>query len=402
MNGFDNDFLDFLKVYAPTDYILANSDDVKPESLSRIYNDYSHKFSIWIKVPASIRDTFNGRVPQEILQLAAEGKEQILKDIATGKKPPKPDEEKSDALPPPPSLEMIVAAVAFTTALTAGYSKQAAYELSAHHLFREALKDKALAGTMNKKEKAAWLQSREDDVKTIKKDWCDGQPEKMLIHLFSEYNKGKIKKEDFTPQVVDLMQKIESSNHRGHLLAYLKTRPVQAKLSHFKEDVLDTLSQTILHDIPVSERDDYLRASIPLKIQLRRLIDADNKGKAENLSQKVNEIVERAEKGKIGLDLSNYTADSHHPMSAELRQMFMVVCCIHNVPYRNPNGERINPNSELVKQLPQDVQALVISRDMNLAKENMIDLTKDGKCHHQAVLKSIPTTLKLAGNREIA
>ena len=197
------------------------------------------------------------------------------------------------------------------------------------------------------------------------------------------------------------MQKIESSNHRDHLLAYLKTRPIQAKLAHFKEDVLDTLSQTILHDIPLNERDDYLRASIPLKIQMRRLIDKDNSGDNENLAVIVNSIVEQAEKGNIGLDLSNYTADSYHPMSAELRQMFMIACCIHDVPYRSPNGERINPNSELVKQLPADIQALVISRDMRLAKEAMIDMTGDGKCLHD-IANTLPSVLRSQKVRESA
>ena len=197
------------------------------------------------------------------------------------------------------------------------------------------------------------------------------------------------------------MQKIESSNHRGRLLEYLKTRPIQAKLAHFREDILDTLSQTILHDIPISERDDYLRASIPLKIQMRRLIDKDNSGNSANLAQAVNSIVEQAEKGNVGLDLSNYTADSHHPMSAELRQMFMIACCIHEVPYRSPNGERINPNSEIVKQLPTDVQALVLSRDMRLAKENMIDMTGDGKCTHN-VTDTLPSILRAKKIRESA
>ena len=389
MNGFDNDFLDYLKAYAPTDYILACSDDVKPESLRRIYSDYSQKFSIWIKVPSSIRNTFNGRVPQEILQLAADGKDQILRDIAAGQRPE------------PPAPEQVVAAAAFTAALAAGYSKQASYELSAHHLFRESLKDKAIAGNMNETERKAWLKSRGDDIQTIKKDWGNCQHEKMLIHLFGKYNRGKIDKDEFLPQVVDLMQKIESSNHRGRLLEYLKTRPIQAKLAHFREDILDTLSQTILHDIPISERDDYLRASIPLKIQMRRLIDKDNSGNSANLAQAVNSIVEQAEKGNVGLDLSNYTADSHHPMSAELRQMFMIACCIHEVPYRSPNGERINPNSEIVKQLPTDVQALVLSRDMRLAKENMIDMTGDGKCTHN-VTDTLPSILRAKKIRESA
>lgn len=399
MNGFDNDFLDYLKAYAPTDYILACSDDVKPESLRRIYSDYSQKFSIWIKVPSSIRNTFNGRVPQEILQLAADGKDQILRDIAAGQRPKRPEDE--NTLPEPPAPEQVVAAAAFTAALAAGYSKQASYELSAHHLFRESLKDKAIAGNMNETERKAWLKSRGDDIQTIKKDWGNCQHEKMLIHLFGKYNRGKIDKDEFLPQVVDLMQKIESSNHRGRLLEYLKTRPIQAKLAHFREDILDTLSQTILHDIPISERDDYLRASIPLKIQMRRLIDKDNSGNSANLAQAVNSIVEQAEKGNIGLDLSNYTADSHHPMSAELRQMFMIACCIHEVPYRSPNGERINPNSEIVKQLPTDVQALVLSRDMRLAKENMIDMTGDGKCTHN-VTDTLPSILRAKKIRESA
>ncbi len=399
MNGFDNDFLDYLKAYAPTDYILACSDDVKPESLRRIYSDYSQKFSIWIKVPSSIRNTFNGRVPQEILQLAADGKDQILRDIAAGQRPKRPEDE--NTLPEPPAPEQVVAAAAFTAALAAGYSKQASYELSAHHLFRESLKDKAIAGNMNETERKAWLKSRGDDIQTIKKDWGNCQHEKMLIHLFGKYNRGKIDKDEFLPQVVDLMQKIESSNHRGRLLEYLKTRPIQAKLAHFREDILDTLSQTILHDIPISERDDYLRASIPLKIQMRRLIDKDNSGNSANLAQAVNSIVEQAEKGNVGLDLSNYTADSHHPMSAELRQMFMIACCIHEVPYRSPNGERINPNSEIVKQLPTDVQALVLSRDMRLAKENMIDMTGDGKCTHN-VTDTLPSILRAKKIRESA
>lgn len=399
MNGFDNDFLDYLKAYAPTDYILACSDDVKPESLRRIYSDYSQKFSIWIKVPSSIRNTFNGRVPQEILQLAADGKDQILRDIAAGQRPKRPEDE--NTLPEPPAPEQVVAAAAFTAALAAGYSKQASYELSAHHLFRESLKDKAIAGNMNETERKAWLKSRGDDIQTIKKDWGNCQHEKMLIHLFGKYNRGKIDKDEFLPKVVDLMQKIESSNHRGRLLEYLKTRPIQAKLAHFREDILDTLSQTILHDIPISERDDYLRASIPLKIQMRRLIDKDNSGNSANLAQAVNSIVEQAEKGNVGLDLSNYTADSHHPMSAELRQMFMIACCIHEVPYRSPNGERINPNSEIVKQLPTDVQALVLSRDMRLAKENMIDMTGDGKCTHN-VTDTLPSILRAKKIRESA
>ena len=79
----------------------------------------------------------------------------------------------------------------------------------------------------------------------------------------------------------------------------------------------------------------------------------------------------------------------------------MIACCIHDVPYRSPNGERINPNSELVKQLPADIQALVISRDMRLAKEAMIDMTGDGKCLHD-IANTLPSVLRSQKVRDSA
>ena len=399
MNGFDDNFLDYLQANHPTDYLNACSEDAKPETLSRIYSDYNKYFQIWIKVPLAIRNHFNGRVPEEIMRLAANGNEEALRDIATGKKPPKEEQVPQYFTPPPP--EKVMETALFATAIAAGYSKTAAFELSLRRMLRDSLAEKARTNTLSDEEKKAWTQSRKDDAKTIKKDWAFCQHEKMLIHLFAQYNRGKIKKEDFLPQVVDLMQKIESCNHRHHLLEYLKTKPVQAKLAHFREDVLDTLSQTILHEIPVEERDDYLRASIPLKFQIRKLIDKDNSGSREGLAKEVNKLVERADKDGIGVDLSNYTADSHHPMSAELRQMFMVACCIHKVPYRNPNGERINPNSEYVKQLPKDIQALVLSRDLQLDKESMIERT-DIRNRVQTLKTNIPSVLFKQGQRESA
>lgn len=401
MNGFDDDFLEFLRTNHPTDYILACSDDVKPDKLSRIFDEHKDTFHIWIKVPYAIRAAFGGKVPQEIMYLAATGKEQVLREIASGRKPPKPEEEKARLLPPPPSPEEVMAGALFMEAMIAGYSRQAAYELSAHRLLRDALKEKALTGTMNHLEREAWRQSRREDILTIKKDWNHTCPEKLLIHLFSKYNRGKINKDEFLPQITDLMQKIETSDRREHLLAYLKTKPLQAKLAHFREDVLDILSQTVLHDIPPSERRNYLRQSIPLKIQIHQLIEKNNAGHNRNLAQTVNNIVEQAEKSDIGLDFSNYTADSHHPMSAELRQMFMIACCIHDVPYRSPDGERINPNSEMIKQLPTDIQALVISRDMHLAKETMIGLTdeRERKC---IMSRTMPSVLLKQKSRQVA
>jgi hypothetical protein len=399
MHGFSDEFMEFLKTNHTTDYYKAMADDVKPETLSRIYGDYNAYFNIWEKVPYAIRQAHGGIVPAQIMELAAEGKTEILRDIAQGKRP-EPQEPPRPLLAPPPPAEIMESAF-FAAAISAGYSHQCSLELAGNRMLRDSLREKIKTGILTAEEKTAWHESRKRDRDAIKKDWCNCQPEKMLVRLFAEYNRGKISKEELLPQAAELIQKIDNDHRRDHLLEYLNSDKIQAKLSHFRRDVIDTFSKTILYDIPHKDRHEYLVHSIPLKMQLRRLSDDVKNGKETNPQQRINDLVKEAQKSGVGVDLSNYGGDSPHQMSAELRQMIMVACCVNNVAFRSPNGERVNLNSDYVKKLPENIQAMVTSRAMRLANESMVKQT--GEKHKHNLVKDISNIVNAAkGQRESA
>ncbi|MBP5216153.1 MAG: hypothetical protein J6039_06355, partial [Alphaproteobacteria bacterium] len=87
----------------------------------------------------------------------------------------------------------------------------------------------------------ACAESRQADVKTIQKDWTENSPEKLLFHVLSDYNRGKLSKEEVTPMIADLMQKIDNEGRHEQLMEYMKQVPIKAKLSHFKDEVLTLL-----------------------------------------------------------------------------------------------------------------------------------------------------------------
>ena len=66
MNGFDNDFLDFLKAYYPTDYILANSEDVKPES--RFVEDLAADSLDVIQIVLKLEEEFDIEIPDDAVE----------------------------------------------------------------------------------------------------------------------------------------------------------------------------------------------------------------------------------------------------------------------------------------------------------------------------------------------
>ena len=207
MHGFSDDFIEFLKTNHTTDYYKAMSDDVKPETLSRIYSDYNNYFQNWIKVPASIRLRYGGRLPYEIIELAAKDNFEALRKIEYNKDPY--EEKQSSYIP---DYKEIVTSPPFVAAAIAGYSLQASKELAKESLFRNTLRTKAITQTMTKEEKKLWEESRKKTKDIIEKDCAKNQPEKMLLHLFALYNRGKITQDELLPKVTDLMQKIEREN----------------------------------------------------------------------------------------------------------------------------------------------------------------------------------------------
>ena len=376
MVDFSGNFQEFLKRYNSDAYQKIKDDKTPEEVLNRIYNEYVSTFETWEKIPQILRDRY-GIVPQDIMDAASRGEIYTLREmeydpsLKTAADARAQVDQKRYAMAE--DIVVPAAAAVFTAAVVAGYSAEAANELARNRQFRESLKERAASGSLTPEEKTLWHQSREKDAETIKKDWIKNQPEKMLIHLFTKLNRHPERKDKYLSQIADLIQKIETENRQDKLLKYLERPIVQAKLSRFKPEILDLLNDSLLKNVPTDMREGYLANAVPLKLKLTQLIDADNKGTIVNLQDKVNNLVKEAKQNEIGLDFKNYTAISSHPMSAELRQRLMIACCINNVAYRAPIGDKINLSSDYFKSLPADIQTLVASKEMGLRKKRLLD-----------------------------
>ena len=263
MPNFSADFLHFLETYYKGDYDLLLDPKTDAAKLNSIYNNHFATFEVWDKLPFTLKNRYGAEIPPDVREAALRDEYMVLREmefhpeIKTVADARQAVAEKYDV---PSDIIDNMAAGAFVAAIAIGYSLEAAHDLAAHRQFRESLRDKAIAGTMNEEEKKAWLESRENDIKTIHKEWHAKQPEKMLIHLIAKFNRGKITEPEMLPMLADLIQKIERDNRQGKLLEYLKQPRIQAKLAHFKPKALDILSNNVLHNVPHEVRAQFLNA----------------------------------------------------------------------------------------------------------------------------------------------
>ena len=130
------------------------------------------------------------------------------------------------------------------------------------------------------------------------------------------------------------------------------------------------LSQAILKVLPEEEKTKYLQKDISLDAPINYLIQRDGKGD-KNTAPVVNKIVKHAKDKGIKIDLNEFGEKSENPMPLHLRQMFMVACKLNDVEYSPVNGEKINMSSDYVKSLPNDIQAILVAKNMKDAKNQM-------------------------------
>lgn len=249
------------------------------EEFNSLANDSErvHKYQIWEKVPPILRDRYNGQVPQEVLDAAERDEIYTLRvmeyhpEIKRVEEAREIAEDAQNSIPS--AIANTAAAALFVSAIAAGYSKTASTELAAQRLERDnLLAQKEANPNMSEEEKAAWmkawLSSRQKTADTIKKDWNETQPEKLLVHLLGKFNAGKLNKEELMPQIADLIQKIDTGNRQDKLLEYLKTTPAKAKLGRFKDETLEILANSVLVKIPEAERAQFMKHNIKQKADL--------------------------------------------------------------------------------------------------------------------------------------
>lgn len=243
---------------------IAKSKAKIDEEIKTLANDSErvHKFQIWEKVPSILRDRYNGQVPQEVLDAAERDEIYTLRVMEMHPEVKQVNQARDIAQEAqakiPSAIANTAAAMVFVSAITSGYSQDASTELANQRLARDALlATKALNPNMSEEEKKlwqlAWLQTRKDTIDTIKRDFAENQPEKMLVHILGKFNAGKLNKDELLPQIADLVQKIDTNERHGNLLEYLQTERIQAKIGKFKPETLDILANSVLNKVPQAD-----------------------------------------------------------------------------------------------------------------------------------------------------
>ncbi len=282
MGNFSGDFLDYLAAKGEgNDFYLAQSPDLKDEEIARLTAKYSYKYEVWLSVPGIIRQRYGNDVPQEILDAAARGEVQTLREMEQHPEIKRVEDARAavaEKYSMPADIINDMAAAVFIAAASAGYSLHAAHELAQQRQFRESLRDKALNNTMTDEEKQAWRESRIKTRDIIKKDLMENQPEKYLLHLLAKYNRGHISKDELMPQVADLVQRIETNGRQDKLLDLLKEQRVSRRMRHFKPETLDILAGSVLAKVPQEDRDNIL-SRIPRKAKIFENMSDEQKSK---------------------------------------------------------------------------------------------------------------------------
>ena len=253
MNDFDMGFAFYyyLKNKYPDDYLKFTDEKTPDDVKTSIINRHSREFSIWKEIPYDVLLHWNGNPPEEIMEAASQGNYRKLQ------LDPFKIKEENDIFSTynkfKPAETAVKATVVYNTFIDYGYSESAAFDISRESMFRETLRDKALKKILTIDEREIWRRSREKTRDIIRKDWAENNPEKLLVHVFAKYNRGHISAEELTDTARELMGRIDASNRHDELLKYLSNNRVQQRLSRFKEEVLDALSQTILSNIKLTE-----------------------------------------------------------------------------------------------------------------------------------------------------
>lgn len=295
MADFSASFLEYLKIYNPSAYDKINADNVKPEELNALYNANISNYEVWDSIPQAIRNRYPGMpVPQDVWDAAARGEIYTLREMEYHPEIKRVEEAReivAEKHNMPSDIVNDLAAAAFIAAVAAGYSHHASHHLALNRQTRESLSEKARTNTLSDEERKIWLDTRKSDIEIIKKDWAENQPEKMLMRLLSQYNRGKLSPEEmekFPQTVEDIMQKITSpdNNRMDKLLEYLKTPAMQAKIGRFKEETIEILAHTVLKKIPTAEREQYLARDFHKRREELRNLPADTK--ARMVSDNIN------------------------------------------------------------------------------------------------------------------
>lgn len=233
---------DFLKFDDPN-----TPQDVKNSIISK----HAYEFDIYKQIPYDVLLKWQGNPPKEIMEAASQGNIRKLQLDPYNIK--ESDDVFSNYNNFAPAPEQIMETAVFVAAINQGYSQDASMALAQESMFRELLADKARKNALTADEREIWRKSREKTRDIIRKDWAENTPEKLLVHIFAKYNRGKISASELSDTTSELIGRIEAMGRHEELLDYLSSPRIQKRLSRFDDEVLDALSQTVLNNIKLTD-----------------------------------------------------------------------------------------------------------------------------------------------------
>ena len=235
------EFLSFLKANYPEDYSKLSSDAVSDALVNAVFTKHQEQFDIWKKIPEYIRDKYNGRIPSEIMELARTDPNLTSLEIQNIEKN-RPDASYSVNLAVLnfAKEDYMAVGVATTAILLKGYSQKAAQRLAYAKQIRHKLANDESLGISPEQKKQLWQETRINDRKTIKKDWCENQPEKMAVHVLKQLDRGKIDKDAALPKLDTLFKKVKEQKREKALAEYLISP--QGRYQHYKAETKNILT----------------------------------------------------------------------------------------------------------------------------------------------------------------
>ncbi len=303
MADIGTDFLLFLKAYYPNDVAKLSADKVDESLFTAILNKHQSNFELWLKVPERIRNEYFGRVPDDILNAARFDNNLTINDCR--------NVENNRYLPPcvnnylPKEVadfmhfdhnDIMKMNVAAKPVMGKGYSYDTAMELVSASIARDKLielmkvyKDNSL---LYESFKAAYRRSREASRDAIKKDHIVNQPEKMLLHIAKELDRGKIDKDTALPQMFELMAKIKEQGGEQKLEELIQSPT--SRYGKWKEDT------RILFDGVCASYSPETVSSISRRLDDRRSII--NNWRQNEPEKMLVHIAKELDRGKIDKD----------------------------------------------------------------------------------------------------
>lgn len=254
------EFIEYLKANDPESFSKVSSDSVTDALVNSIVAKHKETFDIWKKTPEWLRDKYTNKIPGEVLNLVKQGVKLTPENItdlqtsyANNYVQPKPADFDVNV-----DLDTdIVFAAADIAAMKSiadaigkkGYSEKAASQLATLRQIRLHLHKQLqqASSEQRKKLREDWRKTRMHDIKTIKKDWAQQQPERLFVHILKDLDRGKENMDTALPKLDALMINITKQGREKALVDCLQSPQSRAKhYSPATKDVVEHMLSTYL------------------------------------------------------------------------------------------------------------------------------------------------------------